>query len=251
MEWKEVSIMDRNERVKSPGLKYRKRRTGPPVPYWFADPKAIEAGYPVRAANLSAFADRPTFLKERAERLQSEMLKWMAGERDTAAQFDGTFRSLLDLYESDKESDYNTKLKPGVQNTYGVYIRRLIGHIGELRIDHQDGRDLKRWFAQWRTDPDGSDHLPRARMVLAVLKAAISFGVACRNPGCRAFQEVMAQIEFPKPQARIIRSDGATDRGGPQGGPRCRRAPSRPALRAGLRHHRPHVRHSWRMATAL
>jgi hypothetical protein len=191
-----------NERP-PPGLKWRTRKRGPAVPYWFADPRAVRAGYPVKSANLSAYADRPMVLRERCERLQAEMLLWMSGQMKSAPQYDGTFRSLLDLYERDPESSYRD-LKSGVKHTYNVYIKRLRNHIGELRIDHSDGRDVKRWFAQWRTDPDGSDHLPRARTVLAVLKAAISFGVSCRHPGCRAFQEIMQQIEFPAPASRTF-----------------------------------------------
>src|ERR1700740_1570323 len=68
-ELREVSMDDPNERVKGPGIKYRKRKTGPPVPYWFADEKAIKAGYPSKSSNLSTFADRPALLIERAERL--------------------------------------------------------------------------------------------------------------------------------------------------------------------------------------
>ena len=60
---------NRNEqRPKGPGLKWRPRRAGPPVPYWFADKKAIDAGYPVKSANLSTFADHPAKLIERAQR---------------------------------------------------------------------------------------------------------------------------------------------------------------------------------------
>jgi hypothetical protein len=194
--------MQKHERPTSPGLKWRKRRTGPDCPYWFADSKAIAAGYPVKSANLSTFADRPNILIERAQRLQSEMLLWMSGQRETARRFDGTFRSVINLYETDKESDFNTRLKPGVRQTYQVYLKRLVAHIGELRIDHADGRDVKRWFAVWRTNEDGTDHLPRARMVRAVLNATISFGVACRYPGCKAFQDVLGEIEFPVLQSR-------------------------------------------------
>ena len=194
-----------NERPKAPGLKWRKRRTGPPVPYWFADPKAIAAGYPLKSANLSRFADQPRFLQERVERLQAEMLLWMSGQRERALpSFDGTFGALLNLYESDPDSDFNTELKPGVRKTYGIYIRRLLNHIGGLRIDHVDGGDLKRWFREWRFDPDGSDHLPRARTVLAVLKAAISYGKSRRKPGCKDFGEAIAEQEFPVPRARTF-----------------------------------------------
>jgi hypothetical protein len=187
--------MIKDQRPKSPGLKWRERRTGPPVPYWFADKKAVDAGSPVKSANLSTFADNPAKLIERAERLQSELLLWQSGVKEVKSRFDGTFKSLLYLYESDPESSFREK-KRGVQDTYSVYVRRLIKHIGALRIDAVDGRDVRRWFLIWRTDPDESDHLPRARMVLAVLKAAISFGVICRYAGCKAFQDVLYQLEF-------------------------------------------------------
>ncbi len=195
--------MDQNERVKGPGIKYRKRRTGPPVPYWFDDEKAVAAGYPVKSANLSTFADRPTLLLERAQRLQSEMLLWLSGQRDSTRSFDGTFRSLLDFYERGPESSYQ-ELKHGVKETYNVYIRRLRGHIGDLRIDRSDGGDVKRWFKEWRTDPDGSDHLPRARTVLAVLKAAVTFGVIKRRNGCEAFDLILSKLEFDTPQSRTF-----------------------------------------------
>ena len=196
---------NRNEqRPKGPGLKWRPRRAGPPVPYWFADKKAIDAGYPVKSANLSTFADHPAKLIERAQRLQSEMLLWLSGQvKSTTTKFDGTFRSLLKSYERDPESSYQGR-KPGVRETYAVYIRSLTRHIGDLRIDHVDGRAVKRWFAEWRTDPDDSDHLPRARMVLAVLKAAVSFGIVCRYPGCKEFQDVIAELAFETVPSRTF-----------------------------------------------
>ena len=40
--------------------------------------------------------------------------------------------------------------------------------------------------------------------MLAVMKAAISFGVTCRHPGCREFQEVIRQLEFPSPTSRTF-----------------------------------------------
>jgi hypothetical protein len=193
----------KNARPKSPGLKWRARQIGPPIPYWFADKKAIDAGYPVKSANLSTFADNPAKLIERAQRLQSEMLLWLSGQVKPQTQFDGTFKSLLDSYERDPESSYQGR-KPGVKETYGVYIRRLTGHIGGLRIDHVDGRDVKRWFAMWRTDPNGRDRLPRARMVIAVLNAAVSFGVVCREPGCKAFQDVLSELTFETVPSRTF-----------------------------------------------
>jgi hypothetical protein len=107
-------MQSKNARPKSPGLKWRPRRTGPPVPYWFVDKKALDAGYPAKSANLSTFADNPAKLIERTQRLQSEMLLWLSGQVKPQTQFDGTFKSLLGSYERDPESSYQG-CKPGVK----------------------------------------------------------------------------------------------------------------------------------------
>src|SRR5258708_12814623 len=41
-------------------------------------------------------------------------------------------------------------------------------------------------------------------MVLAVLKAAISFGVVCRQPGCKAFQDVLSELTFETVSSRTF-----------------------------------------------
>ena len=188
--------MSQDDRPQGPGLKWRDRRHGAPVPYWFANRKAVKAGYPVKSANLSEFADRPRELEARCERLETEMRLWLTGAPPVKPEFNGTFGSLITIYETDPESKLHT-LKPGVSTSYMVYIRRLKAQIGEVRIDDSDGTDVKRWFRQWRLGDDGKDRLPRALFVLAVLKAAISFGVARRLPGVRDFQAALAEIEFP------------------------------------------------------
>jgi hypothetical protein len=186
------------KRPQSAGLKWRKRANGPDVPYWFADPKAVAAGYPVRSANLAIHANNPTLLKERAERLQSEMLLWMSGYHKSDKEFDGTFKSLLEIYQRDPKSSFNTSLKHGTVRLYTTYLKKLIPHIGARRIDRCDGRDVMGWFEQWRVAGDGSgrDQLSVARVCLAILKAAISFGIICRAPGCREFQAILGELEF-------------------------------------------------------
>jgi hypothetical protein len=179
-----------------PGLKWRKRASGIWIPGWYASRGAIRAGYPVKFVNLSSHAADPRLLLERAQRLQSEMLLWMSGQKSTSPAFDGTFKSLLQLYQTDPDSPFNTTLKPAVVLTYTVYLKKLIGHIGARRIDLCDGRDAMKWFAVWRIGPNDKDQLGAARMALAVLKSAISFGIVCRLPGCKAFQDVLGELRF-------------------------------------------------------
>jgi len=180
----------RQKRPQSPGLKWRPRKGGE-IPYWFADSEAVKAGYPVKSANLSRLADNPEMLVARAQRLQAEMLRWVSGDRgNPQTRFDGTFKTLLEMYQTDSESTYR-KVKPHTAQSYSVYLRKMIDHIGARKIDECDGRDVRRWFKQWRESGLGA-----ARMALAVLKAAVSFGVVCRTRGCAEFQAILREMEF-------------------------------------------------------
>jgi hypothetical protein len=180
----------RQKRPQSPGLKWRPRKGGE-IPYWFADPDAVKAGYQVKSVNLAHLADDPAHLVSRAQRLQGEMLRWMQGERGEGPRFDGTFKTLLEIYQTDSESTFR-KVKPHTAESYSVYLRRLIIQIGARQIDRCDGRDVRKWFKVWK---EGSG-LGAARMALAVLKAAVSFGVVCRTRGCAEFQAVIREMEF-------------------------------------------------------
>jgi hypothetical protein len=187
------------EKIKGPGLGYRKRKSGPDVPYWVADAKAVKAGYPVKVVRLSMFADQPALLRQRCERLQTEMLFWLSGHREQKTIFDGTFGTLIDRYLSDPESSY-ARLKPASRHPYLIYAGKLKDHIGARRIDACDGRDVNKWFKVWADvddlrSPDA--RIPKARMALTVLKAAVSFGVICRLTGCADFNTILAELEFP------------------------------------------------------
>ncbi len=193
------------ERAKAPGLKYRRRKMSPEVPYWVADDEARKAGYPVKAVNLSLFTNDTAELVRRCERLQAEMRLWLTGARSTTPTFDGTFGSLIERYLCDRESSY-ARLKPSSRHPYDIYASKLKAHIGERRIDHYDGRDVRKWFKVWAGGVedlrDPAARIPAARMGLTVLKSAVSFGVICRLPGCQAFNAILAELEFPTNRRR-------------------------------------------------
>jgi hypothetical protein len=76
--------------------------------------------------------------------------------------------------------------------------------IGARRVDACDGRDARRWFEAW-SEPDKPDGRPRiaaARMAMIVLKTALSFGKACRLPGCTEFKATFEDIKFKAPAPR-------------------------------------------------
>jgi hypothetical protein len=193
--------MARNKDPQSPGLKSRKRANGMKAWVWVASDAAVKAGYPVKSQNLTMYSDRPEMLVARAERLQAEMKLWMREGKMPEKQFNGTFRDLLDRYQSQPKSTFH-ELKPHVQRSYLVYLRKMIRNIGPLRLNACNGLDVRDWFAEWRVGVDGRDQLAAANMALSVLKAAVSFGVICRLDGVKEFQDVLAEMEFPKPKPR-------------------------------------------------
>jgi hypothetical protein len=182
-------------------LKWRKRRNAAPVPYWFASRKALKQGYPLKSANLAEHAHDPIMLLQRCDRLELEQRLWLDGAPRVKPSYNGTFGSLLKVYETDPESTFQD-LKPAVRKSYLVYIKRLGGQLADVRIDDSDGTDVKRWFRGWRVGDDGKDRLPRACFVLAVLKAALSFGVVRRLAGVAAFKAAADELEFPRPKRR-------------------------------------------------
>lgn len=213
---------DEKGRIKAIGLRWRKRAGDREIPVWVADDRAIERGYPVKTANLDSLfkrindaipgADRvlaEKTLVARCQRLQDEMRLWLSGGM-SKSKFDGTFRSIIETWETDPESPYHV-LKPGSLRPYRFYAERLKRHIGEVRVDQSDGRDVKRWFKVWaRVDHidhpnalrDPAAKLAAATTAFAVLKSAVSFGVACRNPGCAEFIVILNELSFPAPKSR-------------------------------------------------
>jgi hypothetical protein len=59
-----------------------------------------------------------------------------------------------------------------------------------LRLEPKSFRQRHRWFAAWSEpyEPGGKPRIAAARMAIIVPKTALSFGKACRLPGCAEFK---------------------------------------------------------------
>jgi hypothetical protein len=173
------------ERQTAPGLRYKANG----VPYWRASKPAVKKGYPVKSVNLIALKDRPTDLAERCIRLQREMEEWVTGGSKPVVVFDGTFKGLLDLYETHEESSYRT-IKGKSRESYDCYLRLMRQEIGDVLIDDVDGNTLKRWFRVWSSN---NQHLAKAHLILKVMKAALVFAVTCRKSGCAELLQILKE----------------------------------------------------------
>lgn len=168
-------------------------------PIWRATKAAVAEGYPVKSVNLSSLKDDPSGLSRRCERLQLEMMSWLSGRRGLTRTFDGTIRSLVDLYQAEPNSPYRKRLTASSREPYDVYLRVLRKEIGERQIDRCDGTDVDRWHEAWS---DAGRHLAKANMVIKVLKSVLSFGIQCRKPGCQEFKNILGEKRFPSLPSR-------------------------------------------------
>jgi hypothetical protein len=191
------------EEERPPGLRFDGDR-----PMWRASKPAVKAGYPVKSVNLSIYASDPRLLRDRCIKLHREMLEWLSGGGRQIVRFDGTFGSLFDMYEADAKSEFH-KLKYSTRKLYLVYLRMMRAEIGRCRIDRTDGRDVQTWFDFWALGDNGVRHVPKARAAIAIMKAAFTFGVICRLPGCPEFKAILSACRFEgtRPRDAIITAD--------------------------------------------
>lgn len=183
--------METGPEKKPAGLRWNGQR-----PLWRASKAAVAKGYPLKSVNLSRFAHDPDLLRSHCERLQAEMLQWLNGIPGPTT-FDGSIKGLLAFYETDPDSPFH-KLKRSSRQPYLSALKMMTLQVGQRRIGECDYRDVKRWFEKWMepTTPNGPRKVARARLNIAVLRAAIRFGIGCRKAGCIEFGHVLNSMQF-------------------------------------------------------
>jgi hypothetical protein len=120
--------------------------------------------------------------------------------------FTGTLSSLLEIYETHQESGFQ-KLGSQTRRIYLIYIRRLQTVAGDRRVAQLTGIDVQRWFdaAAKPAEPGEPPKLAAARMMVAVLKAALAFGEASRLAGCADLAGALRAVRFTGLKPRIAR----------------------------------------------
>lgn len=194
------------ESVKASGLKWRKLASGL-SPVWVADEADVKNGYTPKTVNLKHLADTPDILVAKCQALQADMLLWRVGHRRDMLKFDGTVRSLLDMYETHPKSPYHA-LSPGSLRPYRHYLKQLRGHIGAIRLNDISGVDIINWHDLWS---ENGKHLAAAAMARAVMEAAISFGILLRSEGCvdlaTIFRETRKRLPNPKARTSVLSAE--------------------------------------------
>lgn len=178
----------------APGLIWRTRRNGTHVAYWVARKDLIKRGFRPKSVRLHFERDDPA-LAARCRMLQHQMIEWAAnGGNARAPGYDGTFQSLVTMYETDRDSPY-FELRQPTQRTYSKTMKSLMKHKGALRVDFVTGSDVKRWYKELSE----AVSVAWAYYSINVLKSVLSYGATKRLTECLTLRQELREARFHKP----------------------------------------------------
>lgn len=169
-------------------------------PKWVAPKKDREAGCRPKTVRLSHVKDNPEQIVALCKICEAQLDLWRSGYDRLEKDWDHTIGMLLERYQSDAESPYQS-LRPGSLVPYRHYIPKLIDEIGTRTVIGVTGVDLMRWHKVWS---EGDAHLAASAMKRAVLAAAVSYGIMLRFDGCADFLTVIKETnkKIPHPRRR-------------------------------------------------
>jgi hypothetical protein len=131
------------------------------------------------------------------------MNEWLSGRRSRETAFDGTIGTVIKLWQTEASSPYHA-LEASSRHPYDIYARMIVATVGERRVDALDGRDIRRWHAEWSAplEPGGKPRIAAARIAIIVLKTALTFAATCRKPGCADLRNILRDMRFAAPRPR-------------------------------------------------
>lgn len=184
-------------RIDRPGYQYRDNKDGKRVHYW--NPKRAVKGAPaalsaIRLPDELSDEQIAAECQRRTHELKEELVNLSAPKR-----FDGTFKSLIDLYKTDTTSSLHTVKHSTRIRDYEPSLRVLVKNIGDRYVESLTASDVKRWFANWRK----RGHR-RASGAIKLLRLVISYGSGERLPGCAQARLILGDMRFEQPSARTV-----------------------------------------------
>lgn len=192
----------------APGLKPRKRKTGPAALYWVARADLVKAGYRPETIRLPYSLDDPRdrdLISASCMKYQAEMLEWSSGRGRETNRFDGTILGLSRRYQTDEASPFK-RLKHSTRHkdTYTLHlIEKAFGtrSLAALKID-----DFYRWYAAAKKPkvPGGPERVRRAYGIIKKLRELLAFGIMAELPECRRLYEVLEHARFSQPARRRV-----------------------------------------------
>lgn len=196
-------MSERPEVKDAPGLVWTPRKKTGWVAEWQARTDLIRRGFLPQRARLwkGEKGEHPSemqaaLIAETCRRLQREMLVWGRGSGPKAqGLFDGTVRSLIQLYQTDKDSSYQELLYASRVNA-DSRCRLIDKDHGATLISDIEPRTIKDW---WRAWSEGGK-ITSAHGKIGQLRTLFSFGATLvgkrGDPECRRLRDDMHDLKF-------------------------------------------------------
>jgi hypothetical protein len=176
--------------------------------YWAAADDAVDAGYPAKTVRIHLPPDATdeeiiAIVVAVCRKQQNEMLKWLDGGADDrerlAPEFNGTFSSLADCYESDDDSAYQ-KLKTNSAEGYKPWLKMVRKTIGARLVSRVVAKDFRRWYRNWKaiSTTRGTDGTRQAYGGIQIIRILLSYGAEAGIARCRQLREDMKGMRFAK-----------------------------------------------------
>lgn len=207
--------------LKAPGLKTRPRADGSTAYYWVASAVSRDAaGYPQKTVRLHGADDE---IAATCRRLTRELKEWLSRKGiGNRVQYDGTLKSVINLYRQTKESPYFS-VKSNTRAMYDESLDLLEKSVGSRRLEKLNGLDFKRWHSNLKepaadtekqtqaraeaaregiTLPPNPERPRRAYKAMQLLRIVIKFGVVLDIKECFRLATILENMEFSAPKAR-------------------------------------------------
>lgn len=196
----------------APGHKVRKNRDGSRRHYWIAHFEYVKRGYTPKSVRVHHDDDTPEgnlLIAAACRRFQAEMLAWGAGQRQDYSRFDGTLKSLIRKYQTDRASPYHELKWNTRRNDYDPSLALLERAFGARSLAAVKQADLRRWYdeAKKPKQPGGSERTRRAHGLIKVLRVLMSYGIAAELPECERLARILAVMRFKQPARRRVRME--------------------------------------------
>lgn len=188
----------------APGLRWR-RRNDQWEAIWRARADLIARGFTPKNQWLWR-GHEPTpaevaEMQDTCRRLQDEMLAFSRGGLPKVGTYNGTLRSLIDCYQTDKLSTYH-KLRYHVRVRHDQMLKRIVARHGHEEIADIKARVVIGWHQEW----GGETKVAAAHAFVGQLRTLFGFGASIlEDDECERLCGVMHRLRFPMSKPRTER----------------------------------------------
>lgn len=158
----------------APGIVWKPRKNGF-VCYWEASSDLPD--FEPRTARLWGGTEAqltPTmidYIQSRANAMQDEMRVWALGGVVSVGVFSGTFSSLIECYQTDRDSNFRS-LRYCTRKYYGDLMKRIKTDHGDELVADFRARQSRRWHDEWSAD----GKVAMAHALIGMLRTLVNFG---------------------------------------------------------------------------